>query len=108
MTLPAATPPAKIKLLSSFGPRSATTQAVLMLFQKSPPGTSGIGTWLTSRRFCDEAITMMTKGPIASRKPMNRITCVARLRKGVRSTIVASVVVNAPLDEAELKDGEDD
>src|SRR5579864_7270675 len=108
ITLPAATPPATMKLLSSLGPRSAVVQAVLMLTQKSLPGSSDIGTSLTSLRLCDAAMATIRNGATQKTKPMNRIRCVKKLSNGVRSTMSSSSVVHAPLDEAELEDGEHD
>src|SRR5882757_6026836 len=108
ITLPAATPPATIKLFSSLGPRSAVVHAVLMLTQKSLPGSSDIGTSLTSFRLCDAAMATIANGAMQNTKPMNRIRCVKKLRNGVRSTMSSSPVVHAPLDEAELEDGKQD
>src|SRR5437899_7683003 len=108
ITLPAATPAAMTKLLKSFGPRSAVVQAVLMLTQKSLPGSSDIGTSLTSFRLCEAATATMTNGATQNTKPANKIRCVKKLRIGVRSTMAASAVMHAPLDEAELDDGQYD
>src|SRR4051812_44705683 len=106
-TLPAATPTAKIRLFSIFGPRLAVTQAVWRFMSRSLPGTSDIGTWLTSCRLCEAAMVMIAKGRMATRKPMNRITWVKKFRMGVRSTMVASTVMDAPLDKAELENGKE-
>src|SRR5215470_6668734 len=106
-TLPSATPAAKSALLTSLWPRSARSQASATFFRKSWPGTSGMGTWLTVRRSCVAAMATIANGSSATSRPSSRTAWVTRSNQGVRSTTAASLVVNAPLDEAELREGKD-
>src|SRR5262249_30379616 len=102
-TLPSATPAAKSALLTSLWPRSARAHASATFFRKSWPGTSGIGTWLTVRRSCVAAMTTIANGSSATSRPSSRTAWITRLNQGVRSTTAPSLVVDAPLDEAELR-----
>src|ERR1700749_3719106 len=110
-TLPTATPTAKITLFMIFTPKLARVHAVVKLAMKSWPGQNDIGTSLTSRRLCDAAITTTTNGNSDTTKPRNSTIWLTRLKSGVRSIIASgscSFVMHAPLDVAELDEGQRD
>src|SRR5262245_37019299 len=106
ITLPIAVPAAKMTLLVIFTPKFPRVHASATLAKRSCPGQSGIGTMLTSRILWVAAISTIANGKTASSSPRNKRTWLMILKMGVRSIIAISIIMYAPLDVAELEEGD--
>src|SRR4029453_7463988 len=107
--LPAVTPPATITELTMTRSKLPFCQAAAMFSKKWVPGKSGIGTWLTVWKSWLAATNTIHNGISSAIRLKISSAWVNASRMGVRSIIaLPSPVVNAPLDEAELDEGERD
>src|SRR4051812_29758860 len=107
--LPAVTPPATISELTITRSKLPFFQAAAMFSKKWLPGKSGIGTWLTVWKSWLAATNTIHSGMSSAIRLKISSAWVNVSRSGVRSIMpLPSPVMDAPLDEAELNEGERD